>query len=171
MPMDLFLTNTGDISFTTTNTLSRPDLFIYNFHVATSESLLFNFNIVNNVEPVNANSFTYNFYIYTPKYDKSVKTVSKNTYIQQAIKIRLSTELGTIRENYDLGSDIYTYMHSDLSNSKLKPQMERLVKAAISDILPNASVTIYFLNTNYLNYHDSIKIVIINDEDIYYYTL
>ena len=238
MSTDLFLTNTGDFSFLTTNTTSRPDMFIYNFHIATSESLLFNFNVVNsnsndsiinpNIKPTNdrevvdfddifliidakegerifVNStkelievtethaimpideykdepitqttiarykiLKYNFYAYTPKYDKSIKTVSRSSFIQQAIKIRLYTELGTIRNSSDLGSDLYSVMHSNIPNDKLKVKIESLVKVAISDILPNAAVTVYFLNTDYLNYHDSIKIVIINDEDVYYYTL
>ena len=245
MSTDLFLTNTGDFSFLTTNTTSRPDMFIYNFHIATSESLLFNFNVVNsnsndsiinpNIKPTNdrevvdfddifliidakegerifVNStkelievtethaimpideykdepitqtviarykilkynfsgLQYNFYAYTPKYDKSIKTVSRSSFIQQAIKIRLYTELGTIRNSSDLGSDLYSVMHSNIPNDKLKVKIENLVKVAISDILPNATVTVYFLNTDYLNYHDSIKIVIINDEDVYYYTL
>ena len=119
----------------------------------------------------NFSGLQYNFYVYTPKYDKSIKTVSRSSFIQQAIKIRLYTELGTIRNSSDLGSDLYSIMHSNIPNDKLKVKIENLVKVAISDILPNATVTVYFLNTDYLNYHDSIKIVIINDEDVYYYTL
>jgi phage baseplate assembly protein W len=98
-------------------------------------------------------------------------TVSSKNYIQQCIKIRLNTELDTIRGNTDMGCNLHTIIHSNIPNNKLKGKVEEMIKESIQDILPNASVSISFLNTDYLNYHDSIRVVIVNNEDIYYYTV
>ena len=153
MAYDLFLTNNGDISFYTSDRRTTNEIFEYNFHVAPTNSLLFN------------------FYTYIPKYNKVVRTINEDNYIQQAIKIRLDTELGSIRGYEDMGANLHTILHSNMKNSRLTKNISEMVKAAISDILPNCSVNVSILNTQYLNYHNSIKIVIINNEKTYYYTL
>ena len=43
MAYDLFLTNNGDISFYTSDKRTSNEMFEYNFHVALTDSLLFNF--------------------------------------------------------------------------------------------------------------------------------
>ena len=118
-----------------------------------------------------SSALEYSFYTYTPEYNKEMMTVSSKNYIQQCIKIRLNTELDTIRENTDMGCNLHTIIHSNIPNNKLKTKIEEMIKESIQDILPNASVSVSFLNTDYLNYHDSIRVVIVNNEDIYYYTV
>ena len=178
--LDLFLTDSGDLSFLTNTFTKSSEGFSFNFHIASSESLLFNFYVENNMDeefdktPITdreyvSDRFKFNFYTYTPEYNKIVKTVSNKGYIQQCIKLRLSTELSTIRGNTDMGSNLHTIMHSSIPDNKLQTQIERMIKESIGDILPDASVSVSFLNTDYLNYHDGIKIVIINNEDVYYY--
>ena len=99
------------------------------------------------------------------------RTVSGTSYINQAIKLRLNTELGTVRNNESLGSELYKLMHSNIPNNKLQIKLQSIVKQALKDIVPDAVIEIHFLNANYLNYHDGIRIVIINNEDVYYYTI
>lgn len=169
--LDLFLTDSGDLSFLTNISSKMSEGFEFNFHIAQSNSLLFNFYIDNTKVKENNNSFKYNFYTYTPSYNKEIMTVSSKNYIQQCIKIRLNTEINTIRENTDLGTELHTIIHSSIPDNKLKSKVEKMIKNSIQDILPNASVTVSFLNTDYLNYHDSIRVVIINSEDVYYYTV
>ena len=172
MPLDLYLTNNGDLSFYIKDSKLRSDTLEYNFHVATSASLLLNFYMETFEEnSKKTNPFVYEFYVYTPENNKTSSTIDGNNYIQQAIKIRIQSEIGTIRGNETLGTDIHTLIHSNMSNSRLAVTLGAKVKNAISDILPNATVNIYFLNTDYLNYHESIRIVIINNENTYYYTL
>ena len=169
---DLFLTKNGDLCFTTINSTSQPETFEYNFHVAESDSLLYKFSILNfEKQKTVSNKLDFNFYVYKPKYNKSAKLVTDDVFINQAIKMRLSTELGTVRGFEDLGSEIYTLMHSNIPTDKLKSHIIGMVKNALADILPNASIEVTFLNTDYLNYHDSIQIVIINNEELYYYTI
>lgn len=169
---DLFLTKNGDLSFLTTNSLAKNETFTFNFHIARSDSLLFNFGIDNNIESrPKPNQLTFNFYLYKPKYDKIARTVTDYNFINQAIKIRLNTELGSITGNETLGSTIFDLMHSSIPADRLRNQIKEIVIKAISDILPNATVDVQLLNTDYLNYHDSIRIVIVNNEELYYYTI
>ena len=111
----------------------------------------------------------YDFYSFVPQFDKVSRTVRNKEYIHQAIKLRLNTELGTVLKSESLGTSLHEYMHSNLDSSKLLSKVTSQVKKSIEDILPNCSVSAYIINSDYLNYHDSIKIVIINNEEIYYY--
>ena len=172
MSFDLKLTDTGDFSFISTNGIDDKDSFTYNFHIATSDSLLFNFNIENAEKEILHNDMLiYNFYIFKPSWNKKFTTVTEHDYIEQAIKLRLNTEFNTIKGNENIGSNLYTVLHENLSNDKLKTKIINIIQDAIFDILPKCEIEVFILNTNYLNYHDSIKIVIKDNEDVYYYYL
>jgi phage baseplate assembly protein W len=168
---DLYLTDDGDITITSSNRNYNAE-FEYNFHIAPSDSLLFNFKIENSYKPQrHMNQLDYNFYIYVPKYDKIAVAVKDKEYIYQAIKIRLNTELNTVRKNEDLGTDIFTMLHKDPTNEKLQKQLENKVRIAISDILTDYSVSVQVMQSNYLDYHDNVRIVITNNKDVFYYYL
>lgn len=243
MKFDLRLTNTGDLTFTSSNSKFNRDKFEFNFHVAPTNSLLFNFEVSNTdtsnsikrparatkvsyvvgtrdsidlienpkvgervyiedeqktyrigivneliyideetMEEIKVNKigyldpveysetiFQYDFYAYTLQHDKVNKIIGGKDYMQQAIKLRLNTEINSIRGNEDMGADLFKFMHSNTQQSKLLNNISNQVKEAISDILPNCTVQAYIINSDYLNYHDSIKIVIINNEEIYYF--
>ena len=231
MGYDLLLTNSGDLSFVVSSSKFKNERLEFNFHVAPSDSLLFNFavdnannlnditfpnkhtiasridqtitsvndidSIVNPVEgmrlyikdenktyvvsriyedrideikPIDFSpGFDYNFYAYELQNDKINRVVTDKSYIQQAIKIRLNSESNSIRENGDIGADLYQYIHSNTTAPKLLSSISERVKTAIADILPNCTVEAYIINSDYLNYHDSIKIVITNNEDVFYY--
>ena len=125
---------------------------------------------IGDIQPVEYSpNFDFEFYLYKPKQDKQVVMVNDKKYIQQAIKIRLDSESGTIRGNEDAGADLFKFMHSDMQTSKLLTKISAQVKSAISDILPNCEVQAYSINSDYFNYHNAIKIVIINNEEVYYY--
>lgn len=120
------------------------------------------------LEVIYSGNFTYEFFMYTPQYDKTTRMVKDKEYIQQAIRLRLSTEKGTMMGDNG-GSSLFEFMHSNLDASRLLSQISSEVKSMISDILPNCTVSAYIINSDYLNYHDSIKIVIVNNEEVYYY--
>ena len=125
---------------------------------------------IGDIQPVEYSpNFDFEFYLYKPKQDKQVVMVNDKKYIQQAIKIRLDSESGAIRGNEDTGADLFKFMHSDMQTSKLLTKISAQVKSAISDILPNCEVQAYSINSDYFNYHNTIKIVIINNEEVYYY--
>lgn len=244
MGYDLLLTNSGDLSFIVSSSKFKNEKLEFNFHVAPSDSLLFNFavdnannlkditfpnkytvasridqiiqsiNEINNItdavvgmrvyikdenkthvvsrvsetehknefgetikitkvdelEPIDFSpSFDFNFYAYELQHDKINRVVTDKSYIQQAIKIRLNSESNSIRENGAIGADLYQFVHSNTTAPKLLGAISERVKIAIADILPNCTVEAYIINSDYLNYHDSIKIVITNNEDVYYY--
>jgi integrase len=122
------------------------------------------------VQPVETSTnFDFNFYVFTPKHDKVSKVLNKQDYIEQAIKIRLETESGTIRGNESMGADLFKLLHSNGQSSKIITKINNQVKEALSDILPNCTVESYIINSDYFNYHNTIKIVIINNEEVYYY--
>ena len=171
MSYDLYLTDNGDITITTSNRNYDAE-FEYNFHIAPTDSLLFNFNIENLYKTQTYNNqLNYNFYIYTPKYDKIAVAVKDNKYLEQAIKIRLNTELNTVRHNEDMGSDIFSLVHKDPTDTKIQEQLKEKVKIALSDILKDYSVSVQVMQSNYLDYHDNVRIVITNNEEIFYYYL
>lgn len=244
MKYDLLLTETGDLSFVSSNIKFKNEVFELNFHIAPTDSLCLKFNIdesddnmiypnketkpsridreintlddlgylenpklgeriyikdtkqllrIDDVYPIMpiedeeesitqnvvskytflnlkfSGSLQYDFYIYTPPFDKIARTVRNKEYIQQSIKLRLSTELNTVLGNNDLGSNLHTYIHSNTTANKLLAEIAQEVKKSINDLLPNCEVHAYIINSDYLNYHDSIKIVIINNEETYYY--
>lgn len=125
---------------------------------------------IGDIQPVDYSpNFDFEFYLYKPKQDKQAVVISDKKYIQQAIKLRLDSESGTIRGNDSMGADLFKFMHSDMQASKLLTKISMQVKNAISDILPNCTVQAYSINSDYFNYHNTIKIVIINNEEVYYY--
>jgi phage baseplate assembly protein W len=182
MKYDLLLTETGDLSFITSNTKFKNEMLEFNFHIAQTDSLRLNFNIIGtndnmefpNKQPEDLNrmfsdSLQLSFYTYTPSFDKMSRTVRNRDYIQQSIKLRLSTEINTVLHNEKLGSNLHEYIHSNLETSRLLSNIVQQVKSSIVDILPSCEVSAYIINSDYLNYHDSIKIVIVNNEEVYYY--
>jgi hypothetical protein len=240
MSHDLLLTPNGDITFNSSNTKSNTESLTINFYVAPSNTLQYNFSLIDTIEskPINAimssvdvcinteeeiydiekpyigmkfyikeldkrfvvtelqsimplnleyedydnvyiiqdykelllsGTLELDSYIYTPKFDKRCTIVSDSEYIEQAIRIRLSTELETVRENMDLGTDMYTLYHSNLKANKLELAIKNRVYDAIKDILPNSNIDVRISKSDYLNYHDSIEIVIINNDKTFYY--
>jgi phage baseplate assembly protein W len=116
-------------------------------------------------------SLTLEFYYYTLDHNKNSRYVEGDKFIQQAIKLRLSTEQGTITNDDNFGSRLYSIMHSNLDDSKLLDAIVDIAKEALSDILPNANITASKIDTNYYDYHDTVKLTIKHDNKTYFYTL
>ena len=168
---DFLLNSRGDLSFESMPQKEAEQL-IFNFHYATSDSLLFNFfTEINGVKKREPEMLQFNFNTYTILYDKENKLISGEEYIQQAIKIALETELGTLRENTDLGSDLYKYKHMFMNETKVVEYVREAVYKAIKDIVPDAVVNIYFRETAYYNFFNAIKIAIEFNNKIMWFTL
>jgi hypothetical protein len=167
---DLSLTPTGDISFESFN-YNTDECFQFNFHIASSDSLLFNFYLQPTIVENSNSLFNYNFYVYSPNNDKINKIVEDNNYLKQMIRIRLDTELGTVKGNETLGSTIYQLMHSNMHESRLLSLIKTEVKKVTADILDNADIDVQFINHGYLDYYTSIKITIIVDDNMFYFIL
>ena len=78
MYTDLFLTRNGDFSFLSMDTMKENGMFGFNFHIASSDSLLFNFSIYNNtVLEARPNQLEFDFYIHELQYNKIARTIIK----------------------------------------------------------------------------------------------
>ena len=168
---DFLLNSHGDISFEVAPK-EEMEQFVFNFHYATSDSLLFNFfadiNGTKNREP---DMLQFNFNTYTVLYDKKNKLISGDEYIKQAIKIQLETELDTLRENETVGSNIYKYRHMFMNPDEVIAFIEECAYEAIKDIVPNCEVKVYLRETDYYDFYNAIKISVTFLDKIMWFTL
>lgn len=171
MALDLYLTSTGDITFEETEMVKESGL-TFNFFLCPSNALTFSFYTKSSkTVQQNAQTLCMDFYTYTVDFNKNSRLVEENRFIQQAIKIRLSTEFGTISRDDDFGSKIFMLMHANLDDNELLQQVVYCAQEALSDLLPNAAITAVKLKSNYLDYYDTIKLTIKHNNQVFYYTL
>lgn len=168
---DFLLNNHGDITFES-STQEEQERFTFNFHYATSDSLLFNFfTEINGTKKRDAEMLQFNFNTYEILYDKNNRLVSGNEYIKQAIKIALETELGTVRQNPEVGSDIYRYRHMFMNVDEVIATITERATEAIQKIVPNSEVRVYVRQTPYYDFYNAIKISVIFLEEVMWFTL
>lgn len=168
---DLLLNSNGDISFDIVPE-ENPEQFIFNFHYATSDSLLFNFfPEINGTKKREPDMLQFNFNTYTVLYDKKNRLISGEEYLKQAIKIQIETEIGTLRENSSVGSDIFKYRHMFMQPNDVIHRIETSVYNAIKDIAPGCEVKVYLQKTEYYDFYNAIKISVILADKIMWFTL
>lgn len=168
---DFLLNKNGDISFEI-SPQEEDSKFVFNFHYATSDSLLFNFfSEIHGTKKREPEMLQFNFYTYEVLYNKKNKIISDEDFIRQAIRIQLETEIGTLRENYDVGSDLYKYKHSFMNENEVIVKVQDCVYNAIKDIVPNAKVNVYFQKTIYYDFFNAIKISVTLADKTIWFTL
>lgn len=168
---DFLLDSNGDLEFES-ESQSDASKFEFNFHIATSDSLLFNFYAeVSGEKKREPGMFQYNFDTYEILYDKVNKLISGDEYIKQAIRISLETEKNTLRENASVGSELYKYRHCLLHDTKIITTIEESVYDAIKHIIPNSEVKVYLKETAYFDFYNAIKISITFLDKIMWFTL
>ena len=121
-----------------------------------------------------SNGLIFDFYIEQLKDDKEIVCVdNEEDYIYQQIKIRLSSALGTIKENENIGSKLDLYKHTLINPEKDYDFtiIEQCVRDALYDILPNAEITVSKNSTIYTDYSNSLIVTITYKELNYYYYL
>jgi hypothetical protein len=168
---DFLLDSNGDLEFES-ESQSDASKFEFNFHIATSDSLLFNFYAeVSGEKKREPGMFQYNFDTYEILYDKVNKLISGDEYIKQAIRISLETEKNTLRENASVGSELYKYRHCPLHNTKIITTIEECIYDAIKHIVPNSEVKVYLKETAYFDFYNAIKISITFLDKVMWFTL
>lgn len=168
---DFLLDSNGDLEFESENQ-NDASKFEFDFHIATSDSLLFNFYAeVSGEKKREPGMFQYNFDTYEILYDKVNKLISGDEYIKQAIRISLETEINTLRENESVGSELYKYRHCLLHDTKIITAIEECVYNAIKHIVPNSEVKVYLKETAYFDFYNAIKISITFLDKIMWFTL
>lgn len=168
---DFLLSRQGDISF---EVAPKEELeqFVFNFHCATSDSLLFNFFAdINGTKEREPEMLQFNFNTYTILNDKKNKLITGDEFIKQAIKLQLETELGTLRENPEVGSDIYKYRHMFMIPNEVVMRIKECAYNAIKDIVPDCEIKVYVQKTDYYDFYNAIKISVIFADKIMWFTL
>ena len=168
---DFLLNSSGDISFISKSEESL-DRLEFNFHYATSDSLLFSF-FADTHQPKTRepDMFQFNFGTYEVLNNKENRMATGDEFIRQAIRIQLETEIGTIRENYDAGSDIYKYRHMFMNKDKVIEEIKKCVTEAVAPIISNYKVDVYLQATEYFDFYNAIKISITFLDQIMWFTL
>lgn len=175
MSFDFKLNKKGDLLFkySTRDTSSLQ----FDFFVASSNGLMFDFYIDSpnsqKYLPDLIPQFTFDFRIYSPENDKEICTVSDTEYLEQQVKIRLTSALGSIRGNESVGSRLDDYRHMLLNPDKEVGYADIIycVEQAIKDILPNAKVEVHKKKGIYTDFTNSLIISIRQDDFRYYYYL
>jgi phage baseplate assembly protein W len=171
MSIDFFLDNHGDISFETAPQ-EELEQFTFNFHYATSDSLLFNFfTEINGKKERTPEMLQFNFNTYSVLNDKQNKLISGDDFIKQAIKIQLETELGTIRGSGDIGCNLFRYKHMFMNEEEVINTITQVVSDAVKVIVPNSEVKVYMQKTAYYDFYNAIKIAVIFLDKIMWFTL
>ena len=163
---DLFLTPRGDLAIKDiSNSQKRLEV---NFITSKSNALGINF-YVEDTSSLKAykNSLSLSFSIDKPEYNKELEMISGDAYMEQAIKIRLLTSLGSLRGNTDIGSKLELVVHEFVDSSTTITSLEKIVKEAIYDLIPNAHVYISKPNSRYLDYSTTLKILIVDKDKKY----
>lgn len=161
---DLFLTPRGDLAIENiSDTKNRLEL---NFITSKSNALIINFFIEDTIEKKRTpNSLLINFATQKPLNNKEIRTISDNMAIEQAIKIRLLSSLGSIEGNTDIGSKLELVIHNYIDKDNTLINLEKFIKEAISDIINNPTIKINKINSKYLDYSNSLKVIIIDKDN------
>ena len=163
---DLFLTPRGDLAIEDMSD-SKQRLEI-NFITSKSNALRLNFFIEDTFSKIKSiNSLLLNFKIDIPENNKELRLISGDLAMEQAIKIRLLSSLGSIRGNTDIGSKIETVIHNFIDKDATLTTLEKLIKEAISDIITNPIIKISKVNSKYTDYSETLKITIIDNKNNY----
>nr|DAO36246.1 MAG TPA: baseplate wedge protein [Ackermannviridae sp.] len=163
---DLFLTPRGDLAIR--NISSDTKRLEINFITSNSNALRLNFYIEDTFQyKPNANSLSINFSINKPEYNKEIEMISGDAYMEQAIKIRLSTALGSLEGNRDIGSKLELIIHEFIDVQATHTNLEKLIKEAIYDLIPNAQILIQKPKTKYTDYSTNLSVVIVDGDKKY----
>lgn len=170
--IDFILNSNGDLSFVFSDI--ENEQFQLDFFTSKNNALFFNFYIENFKDFSYLNNLTpgliFNFETFHIDYNKEIYyNFSEEDYILQQIKIRLSSPLGTIMGNENIGSKLDLYKHKNIDDSI--NSISECTKEAINDILPNANIKVEKINSGYFDYTDSLKITISNNDYNFYYYL
>lgn len=163
---DFYLTPRGDLAISNISTDSNK--MEINFITSFSNALCLNFFIDDTQQKaLTASSLQINFHIDKPVYNKEVIVISDNEYMQQAIKIRLASALGSIRGNQDIGSTLEELVHELIDNNSLANSLKASITNAIKDIIPNPTIIINKTKSKYVDYSAGLNILIIDDDKQY----
>lgn len=176
MSFDFKLNKSGDILFKYSD--REYSSLQFDFFTSPTSGLVFDFYIDNYISEGYLSGlkpmFSFQFYIDTPAYDKEIVPIKSNEeYIYQQIKIRLSSALGSIKNNENIGSELDKYRHTILNPNKETDysEIKECVEKAIADILPDATIKVTAKDTIFTDFTNSLIVSISKGDFNYYYYL
>lgn len=160
---DLYLTPRGDLSIENiSNSSNRLEL---DFITSKSNALAINFFLEDSYyKYASETALNISFELNKPEFNKELRLISGDEYIEQAIKIRLASALNSIAGNEDIGSRIETIIHNYIDSPNTVKELEKLIKEAIKDIVPKADIYIQKPKTRYVDYSTNLKVIIIDGD-------
>lgn len=163
---DFYLTPRGDLAIE--NIAAKSNQLQLSFVTSKSNALCLNFYLDDtSFNQISKNSLSINFSIDTPAYDKEVRIISGDECIEQAIKIRLCSALGSIRGNTDIGSTLELLKHELIDNPNIVNSLKNAIATSIKDIIVNPTIIINTPQSKYVNYSTGFNVVIIDSDKQY----
>lgn len=163
---DLFLTPRGDLSVE--NISDSKQRLNINFITSKSNALRINFFVEDTFERNRSEtSLLINFDIEKVKNDKELRVISGDLAVEQAIKIRLFTALGSLRSNEDIGSKIESVIHEFVDKESTLENLKKYIKQAISDLVKDPIIRVNKIESKYVDYSNGFTITIIDKDKEY----
>lgn len=163
---DFYLTPRGDLAISNIN--ANCNKLEISFITSFSNALCLNFFIEDvELNQLSQTSLSLNFNVEKLEYDKEIRIVSGEECMQQAIKIRLNTALGSLKGNLNIGSTLETLTHELIDNNNLINSLKTSIASAIYDLIPNPTIIINQQKSKYVNYSTGLNIVIIDNDKQY----
>ena len=97
----------------------------------------------------------------------ALRIINGDLAMEQAIKIRLLSSLGSISGNLDIGSQIEKVIHNLIDKDGTITGLKKYIKEAISDIISNPTIIIDKVNSKYADYSDTLRVTIIDNNNKY----
>lgn len=163
---DLFLTPRGDLSVE--NISDSKQRLNINFITSKSNALRINFFIEDTFERDRTDtSLLINFDIEKVKNDKELRVISDDIAMEQAIKIRLFTALGSLKANEDIGSKIELIIHEFIDKESTIENLKKYIRQAINDLIKDPIIRVNKLESKYIDYSNGFIITIIDKDKQY----
>ena len=94
------------------------------------------------------------------------RTIEGTAAVQQACILRLKTELGDMKNNESIGSTLESIRHQPIHDTLVQNNINTIAKQAISDILPNAKITVAPHIEKGNNRYEQMARISVYDEDL-----
>jgi len=164
---DLMLDYNGDLSFEEIEKSKKP--LLINFALSKTKSLKIDFYVENKEDRRHDSGLLINFITYKVQNNKKEVSVVGYEYMQQAIRIRLSSVLGTISGNEDIGSKLQLLKHRFVDDASVEGELKAYVAEAISDIIERPTIYVRKAETVYMQFTNKLQVIIVDNGRSYDY--
>lgn len=164
---DLQLSDTGDIIFYQDN-LNKEKLNL-SFYVSDNKAIKLSFRIIDNNQDKTYPNNTLKISFDVNNNIKQFNAIVLDDYgsLLQLLRNRIVTSLNDIKDREEYGSKLELTRHIKVNDEKNKQLVIQYIKDSISDIAPNAAITILDYTDNNIYFTSGYKIRITINETNY----